>query len=61
MDRGVGGAHALPRQPLSLFEAPILYPEHHSLAFSEHMFVPSRHGRAAALGGRLAGDWSTTC
>jgi hypothetical protein len=34
-------AHALPRQPLSLFEAPILYPEHRSLAFSEHMFVPS--------------------
>jgi hypothetical protein len=34
-------AHALPRQPLSLFDAPIFYPEHHSLAFSEHMFVPS--------------------
>ena len=37
-------AHALPRQPLSLFEAPILYPEHRSLAFSEHMFVPSVMG-----------------
>jgi hypothetical protein len=37
-------AHALPRQPLSLFEAPILYPEHRSLAFSEHMFVPSAMG-----------------
>ena len=37
-------AHALPRQPLSLFEAPILYPEHRSLAFSEHMLVPSVMG-----------------
>ena len=37
-------AHALPRQPLQLFEAPILYPEHHSLAFSEHMFVPALMG-----------------
>ena len=34
-------AHQLPRDPLNLFEAPILYPEQHSLAFSEHMFVPS--------------------
>jgi hypothetical protein len=37
-------AHILPRAPLSLFEAPILYPEHHTLAFSEHMFVPSVMG-----------------
>ena len=37
-------AHILPRDPLSLFEAPILYPEPHSLAFSEHMFVPSVMG-----------------
>ena len=37
-------AHILPRHPLDLFEAPILYPEHHSLAFSEHMFVPSLLG-----------------
>lgn len=37
-------AHILPRDPLSLFEAPIFYPEHHSLAFSEHMFVPSLIG-----------------
>ena len=37
-------AHILPREPLSLFEAPILYPEQHSLAFSEHMFVPSVMG-----------------
>lgn len=33
-------SHILPRAPLSLFEAPIFYPEHHSLAFSEHMIVP---------------------
>jgi len=37
-------AHILPRDPLSLFAAPILYPEYHSLAFSEHMFVPSVMG-----------------
>jgi hypothetical protein len=37
-------AHVLPREPLSLFEAPILYPERHTLAFSEHMFVPSVMG-----------------
>lgn len=37
-------AHILPRDPLSLFEAPILYPENHALAFSEHMFVPSLMG-----------------
>lgn len=34
-------AHALPRAPLQLFEAPIFYPEHHTLAYSEHLFVPS--------------------
>ena len=37
-------AHALPRQPLNLFEAPILHPERHTLAFSEHMFVPAVMG-----------------
>ena len=37
-------AHVLPRDPLHLFEAPIFYPEQHSLAFSEHMFVPSLIG-----------------
>ena len=37
-------AHILPRDPLGLFEAPILHPEAHSLAFSEHMFVPSVMG-----------------
>ncbi len=37
-------AHALPRQPLNLFDAPILHPEHHALAFSEHMFVPAVMG-----------------
>ena len=34
-----------------LFEAPIFYPEHHSLAFSEHMFVPVGDGRAALWSG----------
>lgn len=34
-------AHILPRDPLRLFEAPILHPEPHTLAFSEHLFVPS--------------------
>jgi len=37
-------AHILPRDPLDLFEAPILFPEHHSLAFSEHLLVPSAMG-----------------
>jgi hypothetical protein len=37
-------AHALATNPLQLFEAPIFYPEHHALAFSEHMFVPSLMG-----------------
>jgi hypothetical protein len=37
-------AHILPLDPLRLFEAPILYPEQHTLAFSEHMFVPSIMG-----------------
>ena len=36
--------HALATNPLNLFEAPIFYPEQHSLAFSEHMFVPSVMG-----------------
>jgi hypothetical protein len=37
-------AHALATNPLHLFAAPIFYPEHHSLAFSEHMLVPSLMG-----------------
>ena len=41
-------AHILPRDPLNLFEAPILYPEHHTLAFSEHLFVPSVIGAPLA-------------
>lgn len=35
---------ALATAPLHLFDAPIFYPERHSLAFSEHMFVPSLIG-----------------
>jgi hypothetical protein len=37
-------AHILPRDPLNLFEAPIFFPEHHTLAYSEHMLVPSMIG-----------------
>lgn len=37
-------AHILPRQPLQLFEAPIFYPEAHTLAYSEHMIVPAIMG-----------------
>lgn len=33
--------HALLRDPLHLFEAPIFYPEHDTLAYSEHMVVPA--------------------
>lgn len=36
--------HALATNPLGLFEAPIFHPERHSLAFSEHMLVPSLIG-----------------
>lgn len=36
--------HIVPRDPLNLFEAPILHPERHTLAFSEHMLVPSMMG-----------------
>lgn len=37
-------AHILPRDPLHMFEATPFYPEKHSLAFSEHMLVPSLMG-----------------
>lgn len=37
-------AHILPTNPLSLFDAPIFHPERHTLAYSEHMFVPSLMG-----------------
>lgn len=37
-------AHVLPRAPLQLFEAPIFYPEHDTLAYSEHLFVPAVMG-----------------
>ena len=33
--------HQLPREPLSLFDANAFYPYARSLAFSEHLFVPS--------------------
>lgn len=34
-------AHILPLAPWRLFEAPIFYPEPHTLAYADHMFVPS--------------------
>lgn len=34
-------AHALPSQPLRLFDANIFYPESNTLAFSEHLLVPA--------------------
>jgi hypothetical protein len=37
-------AHIVPRAPLNLFEAPIFYPEAHTLAYSEHMVVPALMG-----------------
>ncbi|MFA5907906.1 MAG: hypothetical protein WC815_03925 [Vicinamibacterales bacterium] len=37
-------AHILPRAPLRLFEAPIFYPDAHTLAYSEHLLVPSLIG-----------------
>jgi hypothetical protein len=37
-------AHILPRAPFQLFEAPIFHPEPHTLAYSEHMLVPSLMG-----------------
>lgn len=37
-------AHQLPRDPLHLFDATPFYPEHHTLAFSEHLLVPSLIG-----------------
>ena len=37
-------ARTLPRDPLHLFEAPIFYPEARTLAYSEHLLVPSLLG-----------------
>ncbi len=37
-------AHALPRHPLKLFDAPIFHPERHTLAYSEHLFAESVMG-----------------
>jgi hypothetical protein len=34
-------SHALVHAPLRLFEAPIFYPEVHTLAYSEHLLVPT--------------------
>ena len=37
-------AHVLPRDPLHMFDAPIFFPEPHTLAYSEHLFVPALMG-----------------
>jgi hypothetical protein len=37
-------AHILPRNPRRLFEGPIFHPEHHTIAYSEHMFAQSLMG-----------------
>jgi hypothetical protein len=37
-------AHALPTDPIHLFDAPIFYPERDALAFSEHMVVQAVMG-----------------
>ena len=37
-------ARAVVTQPLALFEAPVFHPESHTLAYSEHLFVPSLMG-----------------
>ncbi|MEZ5287916.1 MAG: hypothetical protein R2712_24585 [Vicinamibacterales bacterium] len=44
--------HILPRNPLALFDAPMFYPEPHTLAYSEHLLVPALIGaplRAAGV------------
>jgi hypothetical protein len=43
--------HQLLRDPLHLFEAPIFYPEHDALAYSEHMIAPAIIGFPFAWAG----------
>jgi hypothetical protein len=43
--------HQLTRDPLHLFEAPIFYPEHDTLAYSEHLIVPAIIGLPFAWAG----------
>ena len=45
--------HQLPR-PLQLFEGTAFYPYHHSLAFSEHLFIPALLGAPVYL---ATGNW----
>ena len=44
-------AHQIVRDPVHLFEANIFYPERHTLAFSEHLFVQSMMGAPVAWAG----------
>ena len=48
-------AHQLPRDPLHLFDAPIFFPEHDTLAYSEHMIVQAVMGAPLQWAGVLAG------
>jgi len=41
-------AHALPTQPLRLFDANIFYPDRYTLAYSEHLFVQGVMGAPLA-------------
>ena len=52
VDRGVGRAHPAARATAACSRRRSSIPEHHTLAFSEHMFVPSVMG-APLLGWRL--------
>ena len=48
-------AHQLVSDPLRLFDANIFYPERHTLAYSDHLFVQSLMGAPLTVGGLLAG------
>ena len=44
-------AHALLHSPLQLFEAPMFYPEKHTLAYSEHLILPAIMGAPLSWAG----------
>ncbi len=46
--------HHLPWEPLELFEGTAFYPYQHTLAFSEHLFVPALMAAPVVL---LTGNW----
>ena len=53
-------AHQVVRDPVHLFDANIFYPERHTLAFSEHLFVQSMMGAPVRWAGGSARRSSTT-